>query len=298
MLPAALYVPDMETREITQTIAPPSRIARFVGGKEWPSVQFQKKVAAGVYGITSAGHGGLVAVFPAAFKSVPQRAFDAALATGRIYEVVVQKFGRKTDTSYSCDYTPESWAQWRDATLAGGNAELHHVWPAEEDCECLSLLLVSQDVRDGEAKLMTDPDGYRAKYGSFEQIREMIVAGGYIADFLDAFEGRDPYRAEFERLLDAADFTPPVYDETATTYEQFRDELKQTCDAKAAEFAVRDEWQTRFSYELSMRAHGNMTRVRDRNRLQEALAAGKTRDEASEELRLSHDYIEKLLADG
>lgn len=287
----------METRELTHTIAP-SRIARFVGGKEWPDVQSQKKVATGVYSISSAGHGGLVAVFPAAFKSVPQRAFDAAKATGRIYEVVVVKFGRRTDSSYSFEYTAESWERWKTQVLAGGNAELYQVWPAEEDCECLTLLLVSQDVREGESKLMLEPERYLAKYGTFEQIREKVVASGYVADFLDAFEGRAPYRAEFERLLEQADFTPPVYDETTTTYEDYRAELALTCDAKATEFAVRDEWQARWSYELQMRAHDNMTRVRNRRQLQQALAAGMTREEAGKELRLSPDYMEKLLADG
>lgn len=287
----------METRETTHTIAP-SRIARFVGGKEWPNVQSQQKVAAGVYRISSAGHGGLVAVFPTAFKSVPQRAFDAAKATGRIYEVVVQKFGRRSESKYSFEYAPASWAQWRDAALARGNAELYHVWAAEEDAEYLTLLLVSQQVRDGEAKQMTDPSAYSIKYGSFEQIRERIVAGGYLADFLDAYEGRASYRTEFERLLDQADFTPPVFEYDGTrTREGFREELYETCRAKATEFAVRDEWQARFAHELSMRAYSNMTRVRDRNRLTAALTAGKTREEAGEELRLSPDYINKLLTD-
>lgn len=139
----------------------PSRVARYVAGKEWGyPVQDQQMLTKGIYTFSTPGHGGCVAVIGYA-PSLSDAAVQAARDTGYLFEVAVWTKGRRHSWFYSCDYTDESWAEF---LTRNPGLEVYTVWVGEEDTAKDTILGTSEAARIGYSKKMIDPEGWRAKY--------------------------------------------------------------------------------------------------------------------------------------
>lgn len=119
----------------------PSAIARTLAAQTWPDVQSQTKLGPGVFEFSCAGHGGIIAVLPAA--SFPEDAVSIARAHGRT-ELVVHGFRRYMTSER---YTRESLAEY---------AERHgfpswECWVGEEDCDWALLVVAKPELADAMA---------------------------------------------------------------------------------------------------------------------------------------------------
>lgn len=117
----------------------PSSVARRIAGALWPDVQFQRRVARGVYGFSCAGHGGLVAIVgEAPFTEEQVERFREAGRT----ELVVYRPGRSFT---SIQYTQASLREWAETY----GAELYEAIVGEEDCDWALLCYENDDIRTG-----------------------------------------------------------------------------------------------------------------------------------------------------
>jgi hypothetical protein len=157
----------------------PSRVARTMAGALWPDVQFQHKVAAGIYGFSCAGHGGLVAVVGAA--NLPTAAVDVARECGKI-ELAVVAYGRRTRVYTTAKYTAESLRKIAEHP----DAELFECWIGEEDCDWATIAYVAPEVIPGGIRA-----GYFSQSADETYVRECLER--WNADYLAKI---DAQRAE------------------------------------------------------------------------------------------------------
>lgn len=115
----------------------PSRVARKIAGDLWPDVQIQRKIGAGAYGFTCAGHGGIVAVHGAA--DIPESAWTVARNAGKTELVAVETYGRRARYFTTERYTRDSLARLRGTA----GVQVFECWIGEEDCDW-SLIVLAQ----------------------------------------------------------------------------------------------------------------------------------------------------------
>lgn len=118
-----------------KTMPAPSAIARYLAGQLWPQVQFQKKVAKGIYGFTCAGHGGIVAVIGA--TNLGDHFIEAA-RTCKLTELVVVTPAGKYSTH---KYTPESLREYAETH----GYPIFECWVGEEDCDWATIIHALSD---------------------------------------------------------------------------------------------------------------------------------------------------------
>ena len=125
-------------------ILPPSQLARRIAGSDycWPQVQYQKKVAPGVFAFSCAGHGGMVGILPA-MKNVPANLLTAARSTGKITPYVVMRDGRgKTQIHpryvLEMDANVAIFDDWKSRF----EVDEIDVWIGEEDCDWATLAAI------------------------------------------------------------------------------------------------------------------------------------------------------------
>jgi hypothetical protein len=268
----------------------PSKIARLAASKEWADVQQQSKVCAGVFKFDSAGHGGLVAVLPAAETVLDDQALNAFRATNRIVEVgILRLSSRSNQYLYSPEYTPESWAELKDDPRFSGQLQFAQVIVCEEDADWAMLHYVSQAVRDGDdwgpaRRADYEAKGYHTPFRSRQSLLE------WAPDFLDAYEGRDDYCDSYEAKLQAATI-PFATQPTHGMNEYERIALKAYCEKAFADQEVREVWHAQFVRDLDARCY----RDGQRARVQSYLDGGKTLARAAELCGWSESFCQHLL---
>ncbi len=130
--------------------ATPSRLARHIASRLWPDVQWQRKIAPGVFGFSSAGHGGVIAIVGEA--DLPEEHVAAAREVGLVEGICVLR-GRGTapGTRARVLSTAEGYPRERLVGLAeeeGDRATFFEAWVGEEDCDWATLFLASPALSD------------------------------------------------------------------------------------------------------------------------------------------------------
>lgn len=153
-------MPTLTKPAVPHTLQP-SRVARYVAGKEWGlPVQDQERLTKGIYTFSTPGHGGVVAVIGYA-PSLSDAAVQAARECGYVYQVAVWTKGRRNSWFYSFEYSAESWAEFLDRNP---QLEVYDVWVGEEDCAKATILGSSELAWFGYSKKMINPEEWRAKW--------------------------------------------------------------------------------------------------------------------------------------
>jgi hypothetical protein len=181
----------------------PSRVARTVAAREWPDVQAQHKLGAGVFGFSCAGHGGIVAVIGVA--DLPEHAVELAREFGKT-ELVVFRPGEVLSTCNAQGDTPiykrDSLAAW---SAQHPHYESFEVWVGEEDCDWSLIILANDALREGGIKAR-----YFAETCTPEHVRDN--ARSWNPDFYERLTG-ETVTAEQSYVVWEREFRAAHYDD-------------------------------------------------------------------------------------
>lgn len=114
------------------TLIAPSRLARRVAEHEWPQVQQQTKMAPGIFGFSSAGHGGMVGIIPKADFTEPH--LTEARRHGEVHQYVILKPRYRRGVQIYGPAHHYSKPELANAIGHADVAEVVEVFIGEEDC--------------------------------------------------------------------------------------------------------------------------------------------------------------------